>query len=69
MGYQKSVGGLQLVAGRSLVPTAFEYMKMSCFIPGLEQEIWTECNERGFKPFNEAFHIASQSKQSAKQLK
>lgn len=40
---------------------ASEYMKMSCFVAGLDQELQVKCHEGGVKTFTEAFEVASQA--------
>lgn len=40
---------------------ATEYMKMSRFIAGLDQELQVKCHERGVKTFTEACEVASQA--------
>ena len=43
---------------------ASEYMKMSRFIAGLDQELQVKCHERGVKTFTEAFQVASQAERA-----
>ncbi len=48
---------------------ASEYMKMSRFIAGLDQELQVKCHERGVKTFTEAFEVASQAERAGQAAK
>lgn len=48
---------------------ASEYMKMSRFIAGLDQELQVKCHERGVKGFTEAFEVASQAERARQAAK
>lgn len=45
-------------------PNACEYMKMSRFLAGLDQELQIKCHERGVKTFKEAFEVATQAERA-----
>lgn len=48
---------------------ASEYMKMSRFIAGLDQELQVKCHERGVKTLTEAFEVASQAERARQAAK
>lgn len=50
-------------------PNAAEYMKLTRFLAGLDQELQIKCHERGVKTFKEAFDIASQAERARKAAK
>lgn len=43
---------------------ASEYMKLSRFLAGLDQELQIKCHERGVKTFKEAFQVATQAERA-----
>lgn len=48
---------------------ASEYMKMSRFLAGLDQELQIKCHERGVKTFQEAVEIATQAERARQAAK
>ncbi len=43
---------------------ASEYMRLSRFLAGLDQELQIKCHERGVKTFKEAFQVATQAERA-----
>lgn len=43
---------------------ASEYMKLSRFLAGLDQELQIKCHERGVKTFKDAFQVATQAERA-----
>lgn len=50
-------------------PNAAEYMKLTRFLAGLDQELQIKCHERGVKTFQEAFDIATQAERARQAAK
>lgn len=50
-------------------PNASEYMKLSRFVAGLDQELQIKCHERGVKTLKEALEIATQAERARQAAK